>query len=259
MLHPEPILSFDDNYIWAINDGARAVLVDPGEAEPVLEWLNRQAITPVAVLLTHHHGDHCGGVEELLRHYSLPVYGPARDAIRGVDHPLGEGSPCSIEAMGLEFKVLEIPGHTLGHLAYFGHGWLFCGDALFSCGCGKVFEGTPAMLHASLQRLAALPGDTLVCCAHEYTLANLRFALQIDPHNPNLIAWQASAQALRRADQPTLPVRLADELARNPFLRCHTDAVKASISRLGSAPGNSPAEAFAALRQLKNTFKPPVQ
>lgn len=257
MLHLEPIPSFEDNYIWAVHDGTSAALVDPGEAGPVLDWLQRRRLEPVALLLTHHHGDHCGGVAELLARQRLDVFGPDRDQIAGVDHPLVDGDLCRIPALGLEFAVLGIPGHTLGHLAYHGHGWLFCGDALFSCGCGKVFEGTPAMLHASLQRLGQLPADTLVCCAHEYTLANLRFALAIDPDNPRLLGWREQAARLRREGRPTLPVTLADELGRNPFLRCHAPGVRRGVEAMAGRPSAPDAATlFADLRQLKNTFRP---
>lgn len=259
MLHLEPIPSFEDNYVWAIHDGHSAVLVDPGEAAPVLAWLRQYGLTPVAVLLTHHHGDHCGGLAELLDHYDPAVYGPQRDGIAGVDHPLGEGGICVIPQLDLAFTVLAIPGHTLGHLAYFGHGWLFCGDALFSCGCGKVFEGTPAMLHASLVRLGGLPPDTLVCCAHEYTLANLRFALTVEPDNPALLAWREGARSLRALARPTLPVRLADELGRNPFLRCHDPALRKGVEAMAGHPVPAdPAALFAVLRELKNAYRPPT-
>lgn len=259
MLHLEPIPSFEDNYIWAVHDGERAIFVDPGEAGPVLDWLARRGMSPAAVLVTHHHGDHCGGLGDILRDHAIPVYGPERDRIPGVNRPLREGVPCRVPELGLDFSVLEIPGHTLGHLAYVGHGWLFCGDALFSCGCGKVFEGTPAMLHASLQRLAGLPADTLVCCAHEYTLANLRFALAVDPDNPALLAWQDWSTRLRQRGEPTLPVHLGDELARNPFLRCAAPAVRAGVAGMsGQAAELDEAETFALLRALKNGFRPPA-
>lgn len=256
MPYLEPIPSFEDNYIWAVHDGVSALFVDPGEAEPILAWLADRRMRPVAILVTHHHGDHCGGLAEILRHHALPVYGPARDTIPGVDHPLAEGDRVAIPELALDFAVLEIPGHTLGHLAYHGQGWLFCGDTLFSCGCGRVFESTPQVLHASLRRLAALPADTLVCCAHEYTLANIRFALTVDPDNAALQGWREACEALRRAGHSTLPVRLGDELARNPFLRCHDPRLRDSLEkRSGRTLQPGEANLFAELRQQKDNFR----
>lgn len=256
MLHLEPIPAFEDNYIWAVHDGQSAVFVDPGEAAPILAWLAALRLRPAALLVTHHHGDHTGGILELLsRHPGLPVHASARDRIAGVTHPVGDGQHCDIPELGLDFQVLAIPGHTQGHVGYFGHGWLFCGDTLFSCGCGKVFEGHPETLHASLTRLAGLPGETLVCCAHEYTLDNIRFARSLDPDNPALAAWQGQASSLRRSGLPTLPTRLADELACNPFLRCQDPALRQRLADLAGVDGfPSDAAAFIALRRLKDAF-----
>lgn len=256
MLRLEPVLAFEDNYIWVVHDHRSALLVDPGEAAPILAWLAERRMRPVAVLVTHRHGDHTGGIAELLARYpDLPVYGPAHDRLAFVGHPVGEGDRCPIGELGLDLAVWAIPGHTLGHLAYLGQGWLFCGDTLFSSGCGKVVEGTPAQLHASLTRLAGLPPDTLACCAHEYTLDNLRFALTVDPGNPALADWQRRARALRQAGRPTLPTRLGDELAYNPFLRCHEPAIQARLAELTGRAGFADAgAAFAALRALKDAF-----
>lgn len=254
-MHLEPIPAFEDNYIWAVHDGRSALFVDPGEAAPILAWLEQQSIQPVAILITHHHGDHCGGLPELLARYDVPVYGPAHEAIRGVRQPLTENMPCRIPELGLSFQVLEIPGHTPGHIAYFGHGWLFCGDTIFSCGCGKVFGSTVEHLYASLSRLAKLPENTLVCCAHEYTLDNIRFAMTIDPGNPALMKWRDQAELLRRQGRPTLPVTLGDELARNPFLRSGQPEIQARLTDLtGRADLTDPGRTFAALRREKDRF-----
>ena len=257
MLHLEPILAFEDNYVWTVHDGQSALFVDPGEAAPILAWLDARRMRPVAILVTHRHGDHVGGIQEILsRHPGIPVYGPAHDRIPGVTHPVAEASLCEIAELDLRFDVLAIPGHTLGHVAYVGHGWLFCGDTLFSCGCGKVFESTPERLHASLTRLADLPADTLVCCAHEYTLDNIRFALTVDPDNLDLADWQAKATRLRRDGRPTLPTRLGDELAYNPFLRCHEASIQRRLEAMrGRGRFRDSDAVFDAMRELKNGFK----
>lgn len=253
MMHLEPIPAFEDNYIWAVHDGRTAIIVDPGEAAPILTWLRDRRLALAAILVTHHHRDHCGGLREILERHPAPVYGPAHERIAMVDRPVTEGTPCVVPELGLEFQVLDIPGHTSGHVAYFGNGWLFCGDTIFSCGCGRVFGGTLPDLHASLTRLAGLPPDTLVCCAHEYTLDNIRFAIQVEPDNPQLIAWRATAQALRQVGKPTLPVRLGDEIERNPFLRPHIETVRRRVETLaGHALPSDPALVFAAMRQAKD-------
>lgn len=255
-MHLEPIPAFEDNYIWTVHNGRSALFVDPGEAAPILSWLERQSIQPVAILVTHHHGDHCGGVPELLARYDIPVYGPAHETIRGVNRPLSDGMSCRIPELGLDFQVLDIPGHTPGHIAYFGHGWLFCGDTIFSCGCGKVFGSTVEHLYASLSRLAALPPETLVCSAHEYTLENIGFALAIDPANPALLAWRDKAEQLRLKGMPTLPVTLAEELAHNPFFRCDRPEIQARLTGITHQAGLSdPARAFAALRRERDHFR----
>lgn len=250
----EPIPAFEDNYIWAAHDGRTALLVDPGEAEPILTWLDGRGIRPNAVLVTHHHGDHCGGLPELLdRHPGLAVFGPA--GIRGVNRPVGDGDTCPIPGLEMEFRVLAVPGHTRDHLAYHGHGWLFCGDTLFSCGCGKAFECPAGTLYASLERLARLPPETWVCCAHEYTLDNIRFALSVDPDNSYLLRRHDEAAAQRHSGLPTLPTRLADELACNPFLRCDTAQIRDQAIRSGDVDASSnTAAVFTAIRAMKNAF-----
>lgn len=244
----EPIKAFEDNYIWALRANGHAAVVDPGEAGPVLRFLEATGDRLCAILVTHRHGDHIGGIAELVARTVVPVFGPAREAAEVVTHPLSDGETVRIPALGEEFAVIEVPGHTLGHVAYYRPGVLFCGDTLFGAGCGRVFEGTMAQMQTSLARLAALPADTLIYCAHEYTQSCLRFARAVEPDNSLVIARSAAAAGLRATDQPTVPSMLAEELATNPFLRWQAPAViAAATARLGHAPAND-AETFAAIR-----------
>jgi hydroxyacylglutathione hydrolase len=257
----QPVLhvrAFEDNYIWVIRGDSRthAALVDPGDAAPVLAALLRLGITPVAILCTHHHGDHVGGIAELLRHFpGLPVYGPAHEPIDTLTHPLHDNAELRLPNLGLNFRVLEVPGHTRGHLAYFGHGWLFCGDTLFSAGCGRLFEGTAAQMHASLTRLSALPGETQVYCAHEYTLANLRFAQTVEPSNTDIADYRHEVEALRARDEPTLPSTLEREMRINPFLRTAIPEVRAMIEKHAGIVLPDSMSVFAAVRRWKDNFR----
>lgn len=249
--------AFTDNYIWMLDDGRDALVVDPGEAEPVRKALHERGLRLTGILVTHHHGDHTGGIDSLRPFLEGPVWGPAaertpepRQAVRGGDE---------IQAMGLRWKVIDVPGHTAGHVAYLatdapGAPLLFCGDTLFSAGCGRLFEGTAAQLHASLQRLAGLPVDTRVCCTHEYTLANLRFAQAVEPGNPAIEAHRQWCDARRAAGQPTLPSTLGLEARINPFLRCSEPEVRSSARARGAA-GEDPVTVFAALRAWKNEYR----
>ncbi len=248
------VAAFADNYIWLIRyEAGRAAIVDPGEAAPVVAALEEHRLTPGAILCTHHHGDHVGGVEELLTRYRVPVYGPAREPIPGITHRLGEGD--RVRLGGLEFTVLEVPGHTAGHIAYYGHGRLFCGDTLFSAGCGRLFEGTPEQMYASLTRLAALPADTMVYCAHEYTAANLRFALAAEPENETAHAYLARVEALTARRRPSLPSTIDLEKQINPFLRSHLPALRAAAEKHTGRALAAPVEVFAALRRWKDGFR----
>lgn len=249
--------AFTDNYIWMLHDGDKALVVDPGDAAPVIAALDAQHLSLAAILVTHHHGDHVGGVDALRARLQGPVYGPRRERIPAPYVALDDGD--AVEVLGRRFEVIEVPGHTAGHIAYFHQGIeptpiLFCGDTLFSAGCGRLFEGTPVQMHASLSRLAALPGDTRVCCAHEYTLSNLRFAAAVEPRNPardDYIAW---CERTRARGEPTLPSSIARERAVNPFLRVDAPAVVTSALAHGAAD-RTPTAVFATLREWKNDFR----
>jgi hydroxyacylglutathione hydrolase len=248
--------AFADNYIWMLHDGVRAIVVDPGDAAPVQAALDEADLELAAILVTHRHPDHVGGVDELRPRLRGPVYGPALDPVPQPCQALHDGE--RIEVLGLQFQVLHVPGHTLGHIAYAQADGapaplLFCGDTLFSGGCGRIFEGTPDQMHESLSRLAVLPPDTRVCCAHEYTLSNLRFAAAVEPHNAALAAYTAQCRASREAQRPTLPALLSTEHRINPFLRCAEPAVVAAAQARG-ATANDTVAVFAALREWKNHF-----
>jgi hydroxyacylglutathione hydrolase len=255
--------AFKDNYLWLIHDGVHAAAVDPGDGQPILDALRANGLTLTAILLTHHHADHIGGVPQLLAEYSVPVFGPRGDGITGLSRPLGEGDRVQVPGLPLELSVLDVPGHTRGHIAYVrndgpdagGAHWLFCGDTLFGAGCGRLFEGTPEQMTASLGKLAALPDDTLVYCAHEYTLSNLRFAEAVEPGNRALkMRIEADSQA-RGTHLPTIPSNIAIEKATNPFLRYTEPAIVDSLVAAGRLQPGAPAvAAFAALREWKNVF-----
>ena len=254
MLTVTPIPAFSDNYIWALHDARAAVLVDPGDAAPCMEFLQTHSLALVAILVTHHHGDHVGGVCELAARYRPVVHAPARERIRCATDGVGGGDTVVIDALGLQFEVIDTPGHTLGHVAYYGGGRLFCGDTLFACGCGRLFEGTPEIMTESLNKLAQLPDDTLVFCAHEYTISNIRFAKTVDGANPALLERETRDQASRRRGLPTLPATLALEKATNPFLRCGEPALIQAVESRLKRPPRDAVEVFATLRQAKDVF-----
>lgn len=253
--------AFNDNYIWLLRESGKVLVVDPGDAAPVLKHMASTGDTLTAILLTHHHSDHIGGVEELLRRCPVPptVYGPAAENIAAITHSLNGGEHIRPSGLSTDLQVLAVPGHTRGHIAYFapgiGEGALFCGDTLFGAGCGRLFEGTPTQMHASLATIAVLPAPTLVYCAHEYTQVNLRFALTIEPDNPD-IQQRARDVAVRRAKNiSTVPSTLQLELATNPFLRSNQPAVIKKAQQLLGRPANSSTEVFAAIRQARNGFQ----
>jgi hydroxyacylglutathione hydrolase len=251
--------AFKDNYLWLIHDGVHAAAVDPGDGEAILAALDAHHLTLTAILLTHHHADHIGGVPTLLSRTKVPVFGPRRDGIDAVTNPLGEGDRITVPGLGLELDVLDVPGHTKGHIAYVRHTpgehWVFCGDTLFAGGCGRLFEGTPAQMAQSLGKLAALPDDTQVYCAHEYTLANLRFADAVEPGNQGLQLRLRDESAKRSAGLPTVPSSIGLEKGTNPFLRYQEPAIVAKLVEAGRLAADAgPVEAFAALREWKNVF-----
>jgi hydroxyacylglutathione hydrolase len=246
--------AFADNYLWMLDDGRCALVVDPGDSAPVQRALDERGLELAAILVTHHHPDHIGGIDALRPRLRGPVHGPARERIPEPFEPRVDGD--RIEVLGLTFTVIDVPGHTAGHIAYYceavnGAPLLFCGDTLFSGGCGRLFEGTPAQMLASLSALAALPSNTRVCCTHEYTLANLRFARQAEPGNAELVAYEARCQALRAEGAITLPSTIGLERQINPFLRCTEPELIAS-ARAQGATDDSPVAVFAALREWKN-------
>jgi len=261
MLEIVPLPAFQDNYIWTLRDGKNAAVVDPGEAGPVKQYLAREGLTLVAILATHHHPDHVGGIAELVAMKKVPVFGPKGEPIPELTHPVGQGDKVEIPELRSDatapvpsFDVLDIPGHTRAHVAYYGLESLFCGDTLFACGCGRVFEGTAQQMLDSLTKLAALPDATRVYCGHEYTLANIKFARAVDPGNSVLAAREEKVAKLRAAGLPSLPSTLGEERATNPFLRCAEPVVIESANKyLGSRIGD-PVSVFAAIREWKNRF-----
>ncbi len=258
MLSVIPIPAFSDNYIWMLQAGndTGVFVVDPGDAEPVLATLKSNNLTLAGILITHHHQDHTGGVEKLLSRFEVPVIGPRNTAIKGITRSVKDGD--QVEILGLTFQVMEIPGHTLDHIAFFsdqpGNPLLFCGDTLFVAGCGRIFEGTAEQMHASLTKLAALPSSTEVYCAHEYTLSNLLFAQAVEPENKPLASYILACKKLRLHNKPTVPSLISRELQINPFLRSEQKSVKIAAESYSGQSLESPAEVFRATRDWKDHF-----
>jgi hydroxyacylglutathione hydrolase len=249
--------AFQDNYLWVVAEGTRAAVVDPGDAAPIERFLEARGLELTAILATHHHGDHVGGLAALAARWKCPVFGPAHEAIEGIGTRLAEGDRITVPGLGLPLAVLDVPGHTAGHIAYVHEGadpLVFCGDTLFACGCGRLFEGTPEQMSASLAKLSSLDAATRVYCAHEYTLANIRFAEAVEPGNRRLAERKARDVARRERGEPTVPSTIAEERATNPFLRCGEPEVVASAERHAGRRLGGPVAVFAEIRAWKNNF-----
>jgi len=254
MLAIIPIPAFKDNYIWLLKQNHYVAAVDPGDGQTVLKYIQQNNLQLTAILLTHHHFDHVDGVKDLVKQYPVRVYGPKHETMAAVTHPLTENDQVELSELALNFKVIEIPGHTAGHIAYYAKPYLFCGDTLFAGGCGRIFEGTPLQLFQSLSKLAALPDRTQVFCAHEYTLNNLEFALQVEPDNNALQQRYRQIKALREKNIITLPSLLRDEKQTNPFLRCEQNTIKQAAESYAATRLSNPAAVFKAIREWKDSF-----
>ncbi len=250
----EAIPAFRDNYIWVAGNKQYAAAIDPGDAAPLLDYLESKGLALVAILNTHHHGDHVGGNLELKKKFSCPIYGPAAEIIPGMTHPVSGGDTVFLPEIEMACEVMDIPGHTSGHIAFLSKDRLFCGDTLFGCGCGRVFEGTMKEMQHSLEKLASLPEETLVYCAHEYTLANIAFAREVEPCNDMLRERGEKALEIRKRGMPTIPSTIGLEKMTNPFLRCGIEEVAESASRHEGRPLRDRLDVFSALRIWKNSF-----
>ncbi len=250
-----PVPAFTDNYIWTFYNASSCAVVDPGDATPILEFCAKQGLTLCAIIITHHHADHTGGIAKLCEQYpDIPVFGPNNPKIRGITQHLYEGESITIPELDLAFGVIEVPGHTLDHIAYIGHGGVLCGDTLFSCGCGRLFEGTPAQMQGSLNKIMTLPSNTQVWCTHEYTLANIDFALNVEPNNGDLQEYAQWAKKQRANDLPTLPSSIGIQQRVNPFVRASSDEVKQTAEKNANQALVDELAVFTAVRRWKDIY-----
>ncbi|MGS0680040.1 hydroxyacylglutathione hydrolase [Shewanella sp. 125m-7] len=258
MLQITPLPAFNDNYIWILQTqpNTGAYVVDPGDGQVVIDYLTRHNLSLLGILITHHHHDHTGGIELLVNHYGVatPVYGPQSENITGINRPIAVSESITLENTDLVASINQLPGHTLGHISYLIEDALFCGDTLFSAGCGRLFEGTAEQMYHSLTQLSLLPDSTRVFCAHEYTLANLAFANTVEPNNAELIKYTSDAKARRERNKPTLPSSIGLEKAINPFLRATSAEIQQILAVQFQQPINDPVQSFALLRQWKDNF-----
>ncbi len=256
MLEIIPLPALKDNYIWLLKNtiSRHVAIVDPSEAEPVLNVIKSEGLIPIAIMITHHHWDHVGGISGITEQFDIPVYTPKTESVVGSTNPVGEGDVVALTELSLNLKILDVPGHTSGAVAYYTDAMVFSGDTLFTAGCGRMFEGTPPQMHASLSKFKTLPDSTLLYCGHEYTVANLKFAAKVEPNNVAIQRRLQLAEETRKSNHPTVPATLAEEKETNPFLRCEERDVISAASHFSAKKLNETADVFAAVRQWKDHF-----
>jgi len=256
MIEIIPVTALKDNYIWLLENkiNQNVVIVDPSEHEPVLNVIETRGLIPTAIFITHHHWDHVGGIDGLTNEYDIPVYTPKKEVVEGSTNPVSEGDVINLPELGLNIRVLDVPGHTSGAIAYYAEKIIFSGDTLFAAGCGRLFEGTPAEMHHSLMKIKELPDDTLVYCGHEYTVSNLKFASIVEKNNESIQKRLAMAEKARKMNRPTVPTSLKTERETNPFLRCKEESIINAASKRAGRKIDNPTEVFATIRSWKDSF-----